>query len=102
MIDGITVLNVESINRVPVYFWIIIVTIIVVSLAFCDSELFIVAFILSILATVVTCTFTEPVPTGRYEYEVTIDDTVSMTKLYEQYEIVEQRGDIWVLKDKEK
>ena len=36
-----------------------------------------------------------------YEYEATIDENVSMKEVYERYEIVEQRGDIWVLKDKE-
>ena len=36
-----------------------------------------------------------------YEYEATIDENVSMKEVYERYEIVEQRGDIWVLRDKE-
>lgn len=40
-------------------------------------------------------------PTGKYEYEAIIDDTVVFTELYEKYEVVEQRGEIWVLKDKE-
>lgn len=40
-------------------------------------------------------------PTGRYRYECTIDKSVSMTEVYEKYEVVEQRGDIWVLEDKE-
>ena len=35
-----------------------------------------------------------------YKYEVTIDKNVSMKEVYEQYEIVEHRGDIWVLRDK--
>ena len=35
-----------------------------------------------------------------YEYEATIDENVSMKEVYERYEIVEQRGDIWVLRDK--
>ena len=40
-------------------------------------------------------------PTGRYRYEVTIDDSVSITELYDRYNVVEQRGDIWILEDKE-
>lgn len=36
-----------------------------------------------------------------YKYEVTMDENVSMKEVYERYEIVEQRGDIWVLRDKE-
>ena len=35
-----------------------------------------------------------------YEYEATINENVSMKEVYERYEIVEQRGDIWVLRDK--
>jgi hypothetical protein len=40
-------------------------------------------------------------PTGRFRYECTIDETVSMKDVYERFEIIEQRGDIWVLEDKE-
>ena len=41
------------------------------------------------------------IPTGRCQYEVTIDDTVSFTELNNKYEVIEQRGKIWVLEDKE-
>lgn len=41
-------------------------------------------------------------PTGRYQYECLIDESVSMTEVYERYEVIEQRGDIWVLEDKER
>ena len=41
------------------------------------------------------------VPTDRYEYEVTIDESVLFSDIYEKYEVVEQRGEIWVLEDKE-
>ena len=41
------------------------------------------------------------IPTGRCQYEATIDDTVSFTKLNDKYEVVEQRGKIWILEDKE-
>ena len=34
-------------------------------------------------------------------YECAIDDTVSFNEIMENYEVVEQRGDIWVLRDKE-
>ena len=39
--------------------------------------------------------------TGRYRYEVTIDDSVSFLDICEKYEIVEQNGRIWTLEDKE-
>ena len=40
-------------------------------------------------------------PTDRYEYQVTIDDTVSFTELYEKYEVVDQNGKIWTIRDKD-
>ena len=39
--------------------------------------------------------------TGELQYEVTIDDTVSMTEFNKKYEIIEQRGDIFVVKERE-
>ena len=38
--------------------------------------------------------------TGKYEYKVTIDDTVSMTEFYEKYKVIEQEGEIWTIRDK--
>ena len=38
--------------------------------------------------------------TGHYYYECVIEDTASFNEIMNTYEIVEQRGDIWVLKDK--
>ena len=42
----------------------------------------------------------ENVPTGRYQYECIIDDGASFTDIMDNYIVVEQRGDIWVLEDK--
>lgn len=39
--------------------------------------------------------------TGRYKYEATIDENVPFIEVYEKYDVVKQKGDIWVLKDKE-
>lgn len=41
-------------------------------------------------------------PSGRYQYECLIDDTVPYTEIYDKYDVVERRGSIWVLEDKEK
>lgn len=41
-------------------------------------------------------------PSGRYQYECLINDTVPYVEIYEKYDVVEQRGSIWVLEDKEK
>ena len=41
------------------------------------------------------------VDTGRNRYEVVLDDSVPANKIYEKYKVIERRGDIWVLEDKE-
>ena len=41
------------------------------------------------------------IQTGRYRYEVTIDDSVSFLDLQEKYDVIEQNGKIWTLEDKE-
>lgn len=39
--------------------------------------------------------------TGQYKYEATIDDNVPFIEVYKKYDVVKQKGDLWVLKDKE-
>lgn len=43
----------------------------------------------------------ELVPSGRYQYEVIISEDYPAIDLYEDYKVVEQRGKIWVIEDKE-
>ena len=38
---------------------------------------------------------------GETHYEVTIDDSVSMSEFDEKYEIIEQRGEIYTVKERE-
>ena len=40
-------------------------------------------------------------PDGRYRYEVTIDESVPLKDIYENYNIIEQDGKKWILEDKE-
>ena len=40
--------------------------------------------------------------TGRYKYEATIDEDVPFIEVYKKYDVVKQKENIWVLKDKEK
>ena len=40
------------------------------------------------------------VPTGKYMYKCTIDDTVSLTEFYEEYEIVSKTDTEWIIKDR--
>lgn len=43
----------------------------------------------------------EDASTGRYRYEVILSDDVSFQEIHDKYKVVENRGDIWVLEDKE-
>lgn len=40
------------------------------------------------------------VQTGKYEYTVIIDDSVSFTEFTDRYTIIEQNGDVFVIKEK--
>ena len=40
-------------------------------------------------------------PAGRYRYQATISDEVSLNDIYERYEIVDKDGELWTLEDKE-
>lgn len=57
----------------------------------------------TILCAVVLCvvvSLSPEVPTDRNEYIVKIDDA-SFVEIYEKYEVIEQKGDVWILQDKE-
>lgn len=41
------------------------------------------------------------VKTDRKRYEVTIDESASLIDVYKKYDVIEQRGQIWILEDKE-
>ena len=41
-----------------------------------------------------------PVTETTMRYEVTIDDSVSLTEFYEHYNVIEQRGEIFVVEEK--
>lgn len=40
-------------------------------------------------------------PTGRYEYQVLLDETVDINELASRYDIIGQDGLIWTIQDKE-
>lgn len=44
--------------------------------------------------------FKKEIPTGRYRYECTVDENTSFVEICEKYDVVEQKGDLWVLEDK--
>lgn len=48
------------------------------------------------------CLFGATKPTGRYRYDVTIDETVNFKEIYDRFDIIDKRGDIYTLEDKER
>lgn len=45
--------------------------------------------------------YTHEVETGRYEYQVLLDETVDINELVSRYDIIGQDGLIWTIQDKE-
>ena len=71
----------------------------------CNSKWsIIIGGILFLITCIATCAadLEKSKNTGRYKYEATIDEDVPFTEVYEKYDVVKQKGNIWVLKDKEK
>ena len=111
---GVDILNIEEISAVPE--WVDVIGIIAV-MVFAISliilfvsiyNLWNVSFIVSIITMLISFIFIIVLglndieePTGRYRYEATIDESVSITEVYDRYKVVERRGDIWILEDKE-
>lgn len=108
MAEGITILNKTAVTGLPTWvlvlaFLIFFIGLIVFAVSMIlDGPVWITTSSLMIgLIVMVACgTFKHTVKTGEYRYECTIDDSVSYNEVVENYKIVEQRGDIWVLEDK--
>lgn len=62
----------------------------------------IIGLVVSVVLLILAILFSDSIDTGRYRYEVTIDDAVSFNKLCEKYNVIEQKGKIWTIEDKEK
>ena len=58
---------------------------------------------LFLITCIATCTvdLEKSKNTGQYKYEATIDEDVPFIEVYKKYDVVKQKGDIWVLRDKE-
>ena len=112
--EGITILNqTEVMEPTPLAVTVIVILMIIAAIsciAFFITEYImasitcpvILGFIsISSLVAALIIGILSPKHLTGYKYEVTMDENVSMKEVYERYEIVEQRGDIWVLRDKE-
>lgn len=66
-----------------------------------SNGMFIAWFICMIACTAAVIWFADKVPTGIYQYEVLLTDNYSATQLLQDYDVVGQRGSIWIIQDKE-
>lgn len=112
--EGVTILNTIPVTGLPI--WLIIVCIIAcVAFVVFDAMIItdVVIFkrktrkvlitiftILAVTAPTLFGYFNNIYETGHHYYECVIEDTASFNEIMNTYEIVDQRGDIWVLKDK--
>ena len=107
---GVTILNEIEIYGID-FIWLLIPAIVVLVGAglfivddlFYIKKVYIIASIIiavGFIGLMFSATAALLVPTGKYKYEVTIDDNVSMKEFNEHHEILEQRGEIYVVKEK--
>lgn len=108
--EGVTILNTIPVTGLPM--WLIIVCIIAcVAFVVFDAmiitdvvvfkrktrKILIVIFtILAITAPTLFGHLNNIYETGHYYYECVIEDTASFNEIMNTYEVVDQRGDIWV------
>lgn len=109
MMEGITILNKIEVTGLPTWLsitWLgifaislFIMLLGIIALDWGPKRIVIVggiAVCALTLGIILTCTVT----TGKYRYECIISDAAPYNYIVENYEIIEQRGDIWVLEDK--
>lgn len=111
--DGITILNTTIVNEdaqwvLPTVLALGLICIVALVLMLNSNDTRVVIFgTISLLAmiaipTIVITSKSHLRINERNQYECIIDDSVSINEVYENYNVLERRGDIWVLEDKEK
>ena len=113
MLEGITILNQVEIMDSPwwcipvgalaaIVIGIIIMLILGVITEWHDASMYIGMIVAVLSMFGIWVAIGDSIPTGRYEYHVTIDESVSLKEFYSQYNIVDQQGEIYIIEDKEK
>ena len=108
MIEGITILNKITVTGVPSWVLISAAAILIIGLIVFAISIIaewptwtaIVPIIIILLIWLICGILNITIKTGEYQYECIIDDSVPYNEVVDNYEIVERRGDIWVLEDK--
>lgn len=104
-----TILNQEIIMTTPewaislfIIFAISTIILFVISIEFPENFTLVILLIISLFLffiLLITVVIYE-VPSEKTRYEVILDENYSAEDLYSNYEVIEQRGKIWVLEDK--
>lgn len=107
MVEGITILNKIAVTGLPT--WIMASAIIILTIGLLVFVVSVIADwpvwtaiipLVSVLIFVICGILNVTIKTGEYRYECIIDDSVSYNEVVENYNIIGQRGDIWILEDK--
>lgn len=104
-----TILNKTPIMGASYNFTIILVVLLLIlfiTLTFCYKDDFyvVVGIFVILVGGLASATIEEnftSYETGRYKYEVILEDSYSAARLHEKYNVIDQRGGIWVIEDKE-
>lgn len=92
----------------PVYFRVII-AVIILCIALCilfgfygKWETIGETVLITVFAVAILCCFkdTYRLPSGRYRYDVIFDNDYDLTQVYQNYDVVMQRGLLWQIEDK--
>lgn len=108
MSGGVEILNQTPINEIdfPVLIFVILFIAAIavgiwVSVRLNDVVIGVGTFGIIACLSFIGCAFgSSSVPTGRYKYEAIIDDSANFKEIYERYDISDQKGKIYILKDK--
>lgn len=106
--QGIEILNKTEVTSKPTWAWILLIVCVIfgfVAYQFINEilgptldNICLITLIVCIVCGIFALVYDEP--TGRYEYEVIIDENVSIQEVYEKYNVIEQDGKKWILEDK--
>lgn len=100
--EGVQILSQVDIMTSPSWaFWLMLISgiITIISLIAKSEGVMIFGVVMMVLAFIFSCTI--KVPTGEYEYKITIDNTVSFKEFNTKYEIIGQEGLIYKVRERE-
>ena len=114
MIEGMTILTQTEIYKKPDWVSNVVIILAIIALisfiiaacndlsskcGLCFGAISIICFISMIVLMFVNTA--NKMPTGRYKYQVTFDENVSIQEVYDKYKVLDVDGKLWTIEDKE-